>query len=99
MTSAARSRVPAIPTDWPRTSAIKIERCAINHRIGRNPISVKKAAVAGLRTYYDTALAVKSAEEVIVVDGMQGGHGADEGVHRARRHSTLPRCGQAVEAW
>lgn len=41
------------------------------------PIFVK---VGGARPYYDTALAVKSGADVIVVDGMQGGTAATQNV-------------------
>jgi len=41
------------------------------------PIFVK---VGGSRPYYDTALAVKSGADVIVVDGMQGGTAATQNV-------------------
>ena len=42
-----------------------------------NPIYVK---VGGARPYYDTALAVKSGADVIVIDGMQGGTAATQDV-------------------
>ena len=41
------------------------------------PIYVK---VGGARPYYDTALAVKSGADVIVIDGMQGGTAATQSV-------------------
>ena len=43
----------------------------------RIPIYVK---IGGARPYYDTALAVKSGADVIVVDGMQGGTAATQEV-------------------
>src|SRR5207344_1220425 len=43
----------------------------------QKPIYVK---VGGARPYYDTALAVKSGADVIVIDGMQGGTAATQDV-------------------
>ena len=45
--------------------------------IGKTPIYVK---VGGTRPYFDTALAVKSGADVIVLDGMQGGTAATQDV-------------------
>src|SRR5688500_19570589 len=42
------------------------------------PIYVK---IGGARPYYDTALAVKSGADVVVVDGMQGGTAATQEVY------------------
>ncbi len=62
----------------------------------RTPIYVK---VGASRTYYDTALAVKSGADVIVVDGMQGGTGATQDVFIEHVGiPTLPALRQAVEA-
>ena len=62
----------------------------------RKPIYVK---VGASRTYYDTALAVKSGADVIVVDGMQGGTGATQEVFIEHVGiPTLPALRQAVEA-
>jgi len=62
----------------------------------KKPIYVK---VGASRTYYDTALAVKSGADVIVVDGMQGGTGATQEVFIEHVGiPTLPALRQAVEA-
>ena len=62
----------------------------------QKPIYVK---VGASRTYYDTALAVKSGADVIVVDGMQGGTGATQDVFIEHVGiPTLPALRQAVEA-
>jgi glutamate synthase domain-containing protein 2 len=62
----------------------------------RKPIYVK---VGASRTYYDTALAVKSGADVIVVDGMQGGTGATQEVFIEHVGiPTMPALRQAVEA-
>ena len=45
--------------------------------IGKFPIYVK---VGGTRPYFDTALAVKSGADVVVLDGMQGGTAATQDV-------------------
>jgi glutamate synthase domain-containing protein 2 len=44
---------------------------------GEKPIFVK---IGGSRPYYDTALAVKSGADVVVLDGMQGGTAATQNV-------------------
>ncbi|HUA68151.1 MAG TPA: FMN-binding glutamate synthase family protein [Candidatus Saccharimonadales bacterium] len=62
----------------------------------QKPIYIK---VGASRTYYDTALAVKSGADVIVVDGMQGGTGATQDVFIEHVGiPTLPALRQAVEA-
>src|SRR5260221_1508877 len=83
--------------DWtgPDDLTIKIEELR-EITDWQKPIYVK---VGASRTYYDTALAVKSGADVIVVDGMQGGTGATQDVfieHAGIR--TLPALRQAVEA-
>jgi glutamate synthase domain-containing protein 2 len=83
--------------DWtgPDDLTIKIEelREITDWKI---PIYVK---VGASRTYYDTALAVKSGADVIVVDGMQGGTGATQEVFIEHVGiPTLPALRQAVEA-
>src|SRR6202023_1365541 len=64
--------------DWtgPDDLTIKIEelREATDWQV---PIYVK---IGGARPYYDTALAVKSGADVIVIDGMQGGTAATQDV-------------------
>jgi glutamate synthase domain-containing protein 2 len=60
------------------------------------PIYVK---IGASRTYYDTALAVKSGADVIVLDGMQGGTAATQTVFIEHVGiPTLPALRQAVEA-
>ncbi len=60
------------------------------------PIYIK---VGASRPYYDTALAVKSGADVVVVDGMQGGTGATQDVFIEHVGiPTLPAVRQAVEA-
>ena len=49
----------------------------------QKPIYLK---VGASRPYYDTALAAKAGADVVVLDGMQGGHGGDpDRVHRECR--------------
>ncbi len=60
------------------------------------PIYIK---IGAARTYYDTALAVKSGADVIVLDGMQGGTAATQDVFIEHVGiPTLPALRQAVEA-
>lgn len=83
--------------DWtgPDDLAIKIEELR-EVTDWEKPIYVK---VGASRTYYDTALAVKSGADVIVVDGMQGGTGATQEVFIEHVGiPTLPAVRQAVEA-
>jgi methylamine---glutamate N-methyltransferase subunit C len=83
--------------DWtgPDDLAIKIEELR-EITDWQKPIYIK---VGASRTYYDTALAVKSGADVIVVDGMQGGTGATQDVFIEHVGiPTLPAVRQAVEA-
>jgi len=83
--------------DWtgPDDLAIKIEELR-EITDWEKPIYIK---VGASRTYYDTALAVKSGADVIVVDGMQGGTGATQDVFIEHVGiPTLPAVRQAVEA-
>jgi methylamine---glutamate N-methyltransferase subunit C len=83
--------------DWtgPDDLAIKIEELR-EITDWQKPIYIK---VGASRTYYDTALAVKSGADVIVVDGMQGGTGATQDVFIEHVGiPTLPALRQAVEA-
>ncbi len=83
--------------DWtgPDDLAIKIEELR-EITDWQKPVYVK---VGASRTYYDTALAVKSGADVIVVDGMQGGTGATQDVFIEHVGiPTLPALRQAVEA-
>jgi methylamine---glutamate N-methyltransferase subunit C len=83
--------------DWtgPDDLTIKIEELR-EITDWQKPIYVK---VGASRTYYDTALAVKSGADVIVVDGMQGGTGATQDVFIEHVGiPTLPALRQAVEA-
>ena len=83
--------------DWtgPDDLAIKIEELR-EITDWQKPIYVK---VGASRTYYDTALAVKSGADVVVVDGMQGGTGATQDVFIEHVGiPTLPALRQAVEA-
>jgi glutamate synthase domain-containing protein 2 len=60
------------------------------------PIYVK---VGASRTYYDVQLAVKAGADVVVVDGMQGGTGATQGVFIEHAGiPTLPAVRLAVDA-
>lgn len=83
--------------DWtgPDDLAIKIEELR-EVTDWEKPIYVK---IGASRTYYDTALAVKSGADVVVVDGMQGGTGATQEVFIEHVGiPTLPAVRQAVEA-
>jgi glutamate synthase domain-containing protein 2 len=83
--------------DWtgPDDLTIKIEELR-EITDWQKPIYIK---VGASRTYYDTALAVKSGADVIVVDGMQGGTGATQDVFIEHVGiPTLPALRQAVEA-
>ncbi len=83
--------------DWtgPDDLTIKIEELR-EITDWQKPIYVK---VGASRTYFDTALAVKSGADVIVVDGMQGGTGATQDVFIEHVGiPTLPALQQAVEA-
>ena len=82
--------------DWtgPDDLTIKIEELR-EITDWQKPIYVK---VGASRTYYDTALAVKSGADVIVVDGMQGGTGATQDVFIEHVGiPTLPALRQAVD--
>ncbi|MCX5495275.1 FMN-binding glutamate synthase family protein [Kaistia dalseonensis] len=62
----------------------------------QKPIYVK---VGAARPYYDTALAVKSGADVVVIDGMQGGTAATQDVFIENVGiPTLPAVRQAVKA-
>ncbi|HEY5892038.1 MAG TPA: FMN-binding glutamate synthase family protein [Chthoniobacterales bacterium] len=83
--------------DWtgPDDLAIKIEELR-EVTDWEKPIYVK---IGASRTYYDTALAVKSGADVVVVDGMQGGTGATQEIFIEHVGiPTLPAVRQAVEA-
>jgi len=83
--------------DWtgPDDLTIKIEELR-EITDWQKPIYVK---IGASRTYYDTALAVKSGADVIVLDGMQGGTGATQDVFIEHVGiPTLPALRQAVEA-
>src|SRR5271156_1456674 len=83
--------------DWtgPDDLTIKIEELR-EITDWQKPIYVK---IGASRTYYDTALAVKSGADVIVLDGMQGGTAATQDVFIEHVGiPTLPALRQAVEA-
>lgn len=64
--------------DWTGPDDLEIKLLELREITGwEKPIFVK---VGGSRPYYDTALAVKSGADVIVVDGMQGGTAATQNV-------------------
>jgi len=64
--------------DWTGPDDLEIKILELREITGwEKPIFVK---VGGSRPYYDTALAVKSGADVIVVDGMQGGTAATQNV-------------------
>jgi glutamate synthase domain-containing protein 2 len=62
----------------------------------QKPIYIK---IGASRTFYDVTLAVKAGADEVVVDGMQGGTGATQGVFIEHVGiPTLPAVRQAVEA-
>jgi len=64
--------------DWTGPDDLEIKILELREITGwEKPIFVK---VGGARPYYDTALAVKSGADVVVVDGMQGGTAATQNV-------------------
>ena len=64
--------------DWTGPDDLEIKILELREITGwEKPIFVK---VGGSRPYYDTALAVKSGADVVVVDGMQGGTAATQNV-------------------
>jgi len=64
--------------DWTGPDDLEIKILELREITGgEKPIFVK---VGGARPYYDTALAVKSGADVVVVDGMQGGTAATQSV-------------------
>ncbi|MEM6745693.1 MAG: FMN-binding glutamate synthase family protein, partial [Pseudomonadota bacterium] len=64
--------------DWTGPDDMEIKILELREITGwETPIYVK---VGGSRPYYDTALAVKSGADVVVLDGMQGGTAATQDV-------------------
>jgi methylamine---glutamate N-methyltransferase subunit C len=64
--------------DWTGPDDLEIKILELREITGwEKPIYVK---VGGARPYYDTALAVKSGADVVVVDGMQGGTAATQDI-------------------
>jgi glutamate synthase domain-containing protein 2 len=64
--------------DWTGPDDLKIKILELREITGwKVPIFIK---IAGSRPYYDTALAVKSGADVVVIDGMQGGTAATQEV-------------------
>ncbi|MEM6616695.1 MAG: FMN-binding glutamate synthase family protein [Pseudomonadota bacterium] len=64
--------------DWTGPDDLEIKIIELREITGwEKPIYVK---IGGARPYYDTALAVKSGADVIVLDGMQGGTAATQEV-------------------
>jgi glutamate synthase domain-containing protein 2 len=64
--------------DWTGPDDLEIKILELREITGwEKPIYVK---VGGSRPYYDTALAVKSGADVVVLDGMQGGTAATQDV-------------------
>ncbi|MEO0679181.1 MAG: FMN-binding glutamate synthase family protein [Pseudomonadota bacterium] len=64
--------------DWTGPDDMEIKILELREITGwEKPIYVK---VGGSRPYYDTALAVKSGADVVVLDGMQGGTAATQDV-------------------
>ena len=64
--------------DWTGPDDLEIKILELREITGwEKPIFVK---VGGSRPYYDTALAVKSGADVVVLDGMQGGTAATQNV-------------------
>jgi methylamine---glutamate N-methyltransferase subunit C len=64
--------------DWTGPDDLEIKILELREITGwEKPIYVK---IGGARPYYDTALAVKSGADVVVVDGMQGGTAATQDV-------------------
>ena len=64
--------------DWTGPDDLEIKILELREITGwEKPVFVK---IGGSRPYYDTALAVKSGADVVVVDGMQGGTAATQNV-------------------
>jgi glutamate synthase domain-containing protein 2 len=64
--------------DWTGPDDLEIKILELREITGwEKPVYVK---VGGSRPYYDTALAVKSGADVVVLDGMQGGTAATQDV-------------------
>ena len=64
--------------DWTGPDDLEIKILELREITGwEKPIYVK---IGGARPYYDTALAVKSGADVVVLDGMQGGTAATQDV-------------------
>ena len=64
--------------DWTGPDDLEIKILELREITGwKVPIFVK---IAGSRSYYDTALAVKAGADVVVLDGMQGGTAATQEV-------------------
>ncbi|MEM9147786.1 MAG: FMN-binding glutamate synthase family protein [Pseudomonadota bacterium] len=83
--------------DWTGPDDLEIKIQELREITGwRTPIYVK---VGAARPYYDTALAVKSGADVVVVDGMQGGTAATQDVFIEHVGiPTLPAVREAVRA-
>ena len=64
--------------DWTGPDDLKIKILELREITNwQVPIFIK---IAGARPYYDTALAIKAGEDVVVIDGMQGGTAATQEV-------------------
>ena len=83
--------------DWTGPDDLKIKIQELREITDwRVPIYVK---IGAARSYYDTALAVKSGADVVVLDGMQGGTAATQDVFIEHVGiPLLPALRQAVEA-
>ena len=83
--------------DWTGPDDLKIKIQELREITNwEKPVYIK---IGAARTYYDTALAVKSGADVIVLDGMQGGTAATQDVFIEHVGiPTLPALRQAVEA-
>src|SRR5213075_2639974 len=90
-------RSPCRHPDWTGPDDLEIKINELREITDwEKPIYVK---VGAARPYYDTALAVKSGADVVVLDGMQGGTGATQDVFIEHVGiPTLPALRQAVEA-
>lgn len=83
--------------DWTGPDDLKIKIQELREITNwEKPIYIK---IGAARTYFDTALAVKSGADVIVLDGMQGGTAATQDVFIEHVGiPTLPALRQAVDA-
>ncbi|MEX2482320.1 MAG: FMN-binding glutamate synthase family protein [Gammaproteobacteria bacterium] len=83
--------------DWTGPDDLKIKILELREITDwQVPVYIK---IGAARTYYDTALAVKSGADVIVLDGMQGGTAATQDVFIEHVGiPILPALRQAVEA-